>query len=238
MTSPKPFHIPTKNRLLAAIPDEEYQRLLPYLEFVHLAKNKIVYEAGDTTRHAYFLTSGMASLLSITEHGEMIEVAMVGNEGMIGIPIVLQVNKTPHRVLVQIPADAMRIKADLLRAEFNQGGQLHHLLLRYTHALFAQLALSSACNHFHTIEQRLARWLLVTRDCVKSDTFHLTQEFLSLMLGAPRTSITTIAGALQKTGLIRYSRGKITILDRQALEETACECYEIIKEEIDQFIAA
>jgi len=226
------------NRLLAALPREEYERLSPHLESVRLAPGKILYNAGEAVRHAYFPKGGMVSLLSITEEGRTIEIGMIGSEGMAGIPIVLWSDVAPYQVMVQLPGDAMRIKAVALRTEFNRGGKLQELLLRYTHALLIQVAQSAACNRFHTAQERLCRWLLVSRDRVQSDTVNLTQEFLSHMLGVPRTSVTMIAGDLQKGGLIRCGRGRITILDRALLQTASCECYERVREGIDQSFTA
>lgn len=226
------------NRLLAALPREEYERLLPHLEPVHLKKGATVYDAGDTVRHAYFIKSGMISLLSVTERGETIEVAVVGNEGMIGVPVVLRMSVTPYQSVVQLPGDGLRVRADVLRGEFKQDGQLQELMLKYTHALLTQITQSVVCNRFHSIEQRLCRWLLATGDRAKSESFELTQEFIAQMLGTPRTGVTMAAGPLQDAGIIRYRRGKITILNRQRLERAACECYGIIRSEISQLAAA
>jgi CRP-like cAMP-binding protein len=226
------------NRLLSALNREEYERLLPHLERVQLNQGRVITEATDHVRHAYFLTSGMISLLSITEAGETIEVAMIGNEGMLGIPIILKVNISPYRTMVQIPGDALRIKADALSREFARCGQLHELLLKFTHALVTQISQSAVCNHFHKTEARLSRWLLIAQDRARSDSFMLTQEALSHMLGAPRTGVTRAAVKLQDQGLISYRRGRIKILDQKNLESVSCECYEIVKHQIDQFLAA
>jgi CRP-like cAMP-binding protein len=225
------------NRLLAALPREEYDRLLPSMKPVHLPKGKIVYDTGEHMHYAYFINDGMVSLLSTTESGASLEIAMVGNEGLIGIPLILKRNKTPYQVMIQIVVQrAMRIRAQVLIDEFNQGGKLQDLLLIYTHLLLSQTSQSAVCHRFHNIEKRLARWLLVARDRVRSDTFVLTQELISHMLGSPRTHVTKTAGVLQKEGLIHYSRGKITIMDRQGLEASACECYRILKDEFEHFL--
>jgi CRP-like cAMP-binding protein len=226
------------NRLLAALHREEYARLAPHLEAVRLTPGKILYHAGDAVGHAFFPRAGMICLLSTTVNGRTIEVGMIGNEGMSGISIILRSAVTPCRIMVQLAGDAFRLRGDVLRAEFNRGGRFQDLLLRYTHALLIQIAQSAACNGFHTVEERLCRWLLVSRDRVQTDTIHLTQEFLSLMLGVPRTSVTMIAVGLQKRGLIRYSRGRISILDRRRLEAASCECYRLVREEIGPFLAA
>jgi CRP-like cAMP-binding protein len=226
------------NRLLAALPREEYARLSPHLELVRLTPGKILYNAGDVVHHAFFPKAGMICLLSTTESGRTIEVGMIGNEGTSGIALILRSAVTPCRVMVQLAGNAIRVRGDVLRAEFNRGGRFQDLLLRYTHTLLFQIAQSAACNSFHTVEERLCRWLLVSRDRVQADTIHLTQEFLSLMLGVPRTSVTMIAGSLQKQGLIKYSRGKISILDRRRLEAASCECYGLVRAEIGTFLAA
>ena len=226
------------NSLLASLPYQEYERLLPHLELVRLTPGKILYNAGDVIRYAYFPLSGMICLLSTTEDGRTIEIGMIGNEGMSGIPIILKTSVAPYQIMVQLAASAMRIRGDKLIEEFKRGGQLQDMLLRYAHTILTQVAQSAACNRFHTVEKRLCRWLLVSRDRVHTDTISLTQEFLSYMLGVPRTSITMIASALQKEGFIRYSRGKIFITDRRALEAASCECYRIVREEIGHFLAA
>lgn len=226
------------NRLLSALPPAEYARLQPHLERVQLDRGRALYHAGDAVRHAYFLTGGMASLLSTTERGETIEVAIVGSEGLAGLAAVLGTHETPYGCVVQLPAEALRVRADVLRAEFDRGGRLRELLLSYTHALLCQIGQSAVCNRFHTTEQRLCRWLLVSHDRARSDTVELTQEFLSQMLGAPRTGVTAAAVPLQDAGLIRYRRGRITILNRQRLEAAACECYRIIRRDLGRLLAA
>ena len=226
------------NRLLEALPREEYERLSPHIEVVKLATGKIIYNVGEIVRHAYFPKSGMLSLLSITEKGRSIEVGMIGNEGMAGIPIILRSSVAPYQVMVQLPALAVRIHGTVLREAFGRGGRLQDLLLRYTNTLLIQVAQSAACNRFHTVEQRLCRWLLICRDRVETDTIPLTQEFLSQMLGVPRSSVTAVAGALQEKRFIRYSRGKITILERSRLEAASCECYRFVREEFRQLLVA
>jgi CRP-like cAMP-binding protein len=226
------------NRLLTALPPLEYERLSPHLELVSLTPGKILYNAGDIVRHAYFPKGGVISLLSITQDGRTIEVAMIGNEGMMGVPIVLRSGVAPYQMMVQLAGNALRIRENVLRLELDRGGKLQDLLLRYTHSVLIQVAQSAACNRFHTVEERLCRWLLVSRDHVQTDTIHLTQEFLSHMLGVPRTSVTMIAINLQKEGFIRYNRGRITILDRSGLEAASCECYRRIREGSSNFLVA
>lgn len=234
----KTSNTPFANRLLAALPREEYARLSPHLELVRLTPGKILYNAGEIVRHAYFPMGGMICLLSTIEDGRTIEVGMIGNEGMSGIPIILKTRTAPYQIMVQIAANAVRIRGDKLSEEFCRGKHLQDMLLRYTHTILSQIAQSAACNRFHTVEERLCRWLLVSHDRVQKDTIHLTQEFLSHMLGVPRTSVTMIAVALQDKGFIKYSRGKISIADRQRLERASCECYKLVREEISHFLAA
>ena len=231
-------HLITKNQLLAALPRHEYERLAPHLELTHLPKGKTLAHPGESLRYAYFPTNGMISLLSTTESGQTIEVAMIGNEGLVGVPIILGVNVAPYWCMVQIQSDAMRISAAALRKEFKSGDVLNDLLLRYTHGLLTHITQSAVCNSFHTVQERLCRWLLVSRDRLKSDSINLTQEFISQMLGTARTGVTMAAIPLQDAGYIRYRRGKITILNRQGLESAACECYTIIRKEIDHNLAA
>ena len=226
------------NRLLSALPRTEYDLLLAHLQRVHLARGKVLYNTGDVVRYGYFPLTGMISLLSLNHNGETIELGVVGNEGFVGIPSILRSNTSPYRVVVQIPADVLVVRAEVLSREFNQGGHLQDLLLRFVHALLVQISQSAVCNHFHRTQARLSRWLLISRDRVNSNTVYLTQEFLSQMLGVPRTGVTAAARTLQESRLITYSRGKITILDPKGLELRACECYRIITEEMDDLLAA
>lgn len=227
-----------KNRILGALPRDERSRIVSRLEPVRLAKGKILYESGDYIWHTYFPNSGLGSLLLTTEDGAVIEVGVIGNEGMIGVPAILRTRVMPYTVMMQISGEGMKINGDALIDEFNRGGKLQDLLLRYMHTVLTQISQSAVCNRFHTIRQRLCRWLLTSRDRVQSSELPLTQEFLSLMLGAPPTAVTMTAGALKKSGMIRYRRGQITILDQKGLESNACECYRVIKDEYEQFLAA
>ena len=238
MPLPQQIIAPARNRLLAALPREEYERLRPHLSRVPLPKGKIVYEAGDSVRHSYFLTSGMLSLLSSARDGSTVEVALVGVEGMAGLPAVLRVERSPYRVMAQIRGEALRVASRRTREAFDDSPVLRDLLLRYAHSLLTQVSQSALCNRFHTVDERLCRWLLVTRDRAGSDSFELTQEFLSHMLGAPRTSVTTAAASLRRAGLIRYSRGRITVTDPEGLEAASCECYQMVKQIADKFMAA
>lgn len=228
---------PTRNRILAAMPQEEYQQLLPHLEYVHLPRNKIIAEAGDVLNHAYFPLSGMVSLLSVTGGGQIIEVAMVGNEGLIGLPIFLRMKVTPYQSSVQITGDAVRIKGEQLGEAVQKSHKLEDHLLRYTHAVLTQITQSAVCNRFHSVEERLCRWLLIARDRLSDDHIALTQESISHMLGTTRTGVTMAAGRLQDAGLIHYRRGKIRLMDMPRLRKMACECYELVKESIDVLAA-
>lgn len=238
MSSLKARDTTVDNRLLEALSRQQYERLLPNFELVRLMPGRILYDVGDTVHHAYFPIGGMISLLSITQDGRTVEVGMVGNEGMTGLPTVLRCNVAPYQVMVQFAGNALRIRADALRAEMSRSGHLQEVLLCYAHALLIQIAQSASCNRFHTVEARLCRWLLVSRDRLLTDTLPLTQEFLSHMLGVPRTSVTAVARILQERKLVRYIRGKIVILDRQGIEDYSCECYRLVRNEIDQFLVA
>ena len=228
----------TANTILGALSQKDYPVLFSNLKPVHLARGKILYELGDQINYAVFVMSGMISLLAITEDGSTTEISMIGNEGVAGISVLLGVDKAPYRVQVQIPGTGMRISTSLLLEEFSHAGLLHDLTLRYTHSLILQIAQSAACNRFHTIQQRLGRWLLVARDRVESDTLNLTQETLSHMLGSNRTNVTAAAADLKAAGLIDYRRGSIRILDHDQLENAACECYRAVSEQLGYFRAA
>jgi CRP-like cAMP-binding protein len=238
MPLPQQIIYPARNRLLAALPREEYERLRPRLARESLPNGRVIYEAGDRVRYSYFPTSGMLSLLSSAEDGSTVEVAMAGTEGMAGLPAVLGVESSPYRIAVQIGGEALRVGAGDLREAFDGSPVLRGLLLRYAHALLTQVSQSALCNRFHTVDERLCRWLLVTRDKAGSDRFELTQESISHMLGVPRTSVTTAAASLRRAGLIDYSRGRITITDLPRLAAASCECYLTVKEMTDKFIAA
>jgi CRP-like cAMP-binding protein len=224
------------NRLLAALPKEEYQRLLPELRPVTLAFGKILYEPGAIIRHVYFPNDSIVSLISEVAERSTLEVAIVGNEGMTGISVFMGVARSRTRALVQCGGSAMRMKSAYLGRESDRSGALTRLLRRYTHSLFTQISQSAACNRFHKVDARLARWMLMTHDRTGSDEFRLTQEFMSNMLGVRRERVNMAAGDLQREKLISYSRGMIKIRDRAGLETVACECYRIIKEETDSFL--
>jgi CRP-like cAMP-binding protein len=227
-----------ENCILASLPHEEFERLRPRLDRVRLTPGRILYGVGEAIRYAYFPMGGMLSLVSTTRGGASIEVGMIGNEGVAGLTAIMRYNSSPYLVMVQIAGNAARVRTDVLREEFDRRGMLSNQLLRYAHTLLTQVSQSAACNRFHTLEQRLSRWLLICRDRTHDETISLTQEFLSYMLGVPRTSVTAVAADLQRAGLISYSRGKIRILDRGALAAASCECYEVISESINHFLAA
>lgn len=227
---------PVANKLLATISREEYTRLLPYLEPIYLSLKHVLHEANEPIEYAYFPLNCATSILTPMEDGEMIEAATVGNEGMLGIPLLLGTQQMPTQVIVQVPGDALRIKADVFLREVYWGGELHTLLLRYTQTLMNQFAQTAACNRLHSVEERCCRWLLMTSDRVESEQFILTQEFLSIMLGVRRASVSVVAAILQEAGFIRYHRGKITILNREGLESCCCECYQMVKQDYKRLI--
>ena len=227
---------PSANRLLAAVPRAEYRRLLPYLEPVSLALRQNLYAAHTPMPYVWFIERGVVSVFRVTQEGTLIEIAMIGHEGMVGLPVFLGSESTPSQALVQIPGAGLRMPATVFQREVPAGSPLHVLLHRYTQAYINQVVQVMVCNRVHSIAQRCARWLLMTHDRVDSDQFPLTQAFLAQMLGVRRASVGTVAGKLQKAGLIRYSRGVITILDRPGLEAAVCECYGIIEGEYDRLL--
>jgi CRP-like cAMP-binding protein len=226
----------TVNRLLGTLPKKEYERLLPDLTRIPLAFGEILYEPGDIIKHVYFPNDSIVSLLSALSERSTLEVGMVGNEGMAGLPIFMGVNVSRTRALVQGEGSAMRMTSASVRHEANHLGALHRLLHRYSHSLLTQVSQSVACNRFHSVEARLARWLLMTSDRLGKEEFRLTQEFMSNMLGVRREGVNRAAGALQTDKLIHFSRGVITILNHRALEATSCECYAIIKSESNEYL--
>lgn len=226
------------NQILATLPNSEYQRLLPYLESVYLDSGEILHEAGDMITEVYFPTQAMISLVSIMSDGSTTEVGLVGKEGMVGLPIVLGGNLTTSRSIVQIPGMTLKLSAQVIYREFHRGETLQKLLLLYTQALLTQVSQTAACNRQHKIEERLARWLLSVYDCILQNELPLTQEFIANMLGTRRSGVTVAAGMLQQSGIISYHRGQITILDRQALEATSCECYLTVKKEFMRLLGS
>ena len=227
---------PVSNHLLAALSQEEYERLLPNLEPVSLSIKQVLYEPNEPIEYAYFINSGATSLLNLMQDGQTIEAATVGKEGMIGVPLLLGTTQIPLQVIVQIPGDGLRMKADVFKAQVSWGCPLHTLLLRYMQTLMNQISQTAACNRLHSVEGRCCRWLLMTQDRVESDSFPLTQEFLSFMLGVRRASVSEVAATLQKSGLINYHRGQITIRDRKGLEAACCECYQSTQQEFKRLL--
>ncbi len=236
MVKPRRARAPGQNRLLAALPRAEYERLLPKLEKASLALKEVVYEANGPIAHVLFPLSGVMSLVLITEGCLAVEVGTVGNEGLVGIPAFLGTDRSPTRVIAQVPGQAWRMEAPVFQEEMRRLGQLHGLVQRYTQALMTQMAQSIVCNHLHSVEQRMCRWLLMTHDRVGADDFPLTQEFLAEMLAIRRPTVTAAAGALQKAGLIGYHRGTMTVLDRKGLEAASCECYRAVEKELDRLL--
>jgi CRP-like cAMP-binding protein len=226
-----------RNRLLRALPAADYERLRPEMKPVKFELGEVLCEAGDPLPYAWFVTRGIASLVSTTADGSAIEVGMVGNEGVVGLPVLLKGESLPYRVNVQLAGDALRVPISILRKEFSCQSALHQLFLRYTFSLIVQFTQSGVCNHFHTIEERLCRWLLILHDHAQSDTVNITQELLSEMLGVRRSGISLVAGALQRAGFISYCRGRITILNREAMEAGSCECYRVVKDEFEDLFA-
>ncbi|MFY9327660.1 MAG: Crp/Fnr family transcriptional regulator [Georgfuchsia sp.] len=221
---------PIENSLLAAIPHLDYARLLTGLEPVTLTFGEVLYEPGDAISHVYFPCDSVVSLLTLADGHLAVEVGMVGREGMVGIPLILGHNESSVRTLVQGAGTAMRMTAADFRKEFQSSLPLQQELYSYTHALMAQISQTAACNRFHVLEKRFARWLLMTQDRVRTNRFKMTQDFLGHMLGVRRVGVTNAAQALQKSKLISYSRGVITVLDRKGLEAVSCECYEVVKD--------
>lgn len=226
------------NQILAALPLAEYHRLASHLKPVNLISGEILLEPNEPIRKIYFPQRAMISLVSIMMDGSTTEIGLIGNEGMIGLTAVLGGYSTTSRTIVQISGTAFEVSAEVVRQEFQRGEGLHKLLLLYTQALLTQVSQSAACNRQHNIEERLARWLLSVQDCILKDELPLTQEFIANMLGTRRSGVTVAAGMLQQAGIISYSRGKITILDQEALEETACECYHLVQNEFIRLLGS
>ena len=227
---------PTKNLLLAALPEAELQRWLPHLEPVGLPLGQVLYESGSNLRHVYFPTSAIVSLLYVMENGASAEIAVVGNEGIIGISLFMGGESTPSRAVVQSAGEGFRLKAQLMKDEFNRAGPVMHLLLRYTQALITQMAQTAVCNRHHSLDQQLCRWLLLSIDRLSGDELVMTQELIANMLGVRREGVTEAAHKLMEAGLIRYARGHISVLDRAALEKRVCECYAVVKKEYDRLL--
>lgn len=235
MTANTKPRAPAANRLLAALPKREYQRLLPELEEVTMPFSEVLYEPGERIRHVYFPNDSIVSLIAEVADRSTLEVGIVGNEGVAGISVFMGVDASPYRAIVQGAGTATRMKAPLMRKESDGAGSLRRLLLRYAHSLLTQVSRSAACNRFHMVDARLARWLLMSGDRLGTDAFRLTQDFISNMLGVRREGVSKAAGTLQRDALINYSRGHIKILDRAGLEAVSCECYGILKDESNSY---
>jgi len=227
---------PLANRLLGLLLPRDYARLRPHLERIPLAYRQSLYRANKPIGFVYFIETGVGSLVNTMANGDAAEVGTIGNEGVVGLPLVLDDDRAPTSVYVQVPGAGLRMKAALFSKELARSASMRTVMLRYSHAFFNQVAQSAACNQFHSIKQRCCRWMLMTHDRMQSDEFLLTQEFLAMMLGVQRTGVTAAAGALQREGLIRYKRGNVTIVDRRGLIERSCECYGVSKREFDRLL--
>jgi CRP-like cAMP-binding protein len=227
---------PKENHLLAALPDAEWQRWLPQLEPVEMPLGQVLYEAGGTLSHVYFPTTAIVSLLYVMENGASAEIAVVGNEGIVGISLFMGGDSTSSRAVVQSAGLGLRLKAQIMKEDFNRAGPVLHLLLRYTQALITQMAQTAVCNRHHSLDQQLCRWLLLSLDRLPGNELVMTQELIANMLGVRREGVTEGALKLQQAGLIRYARGHISVLDRDGLEERSCECYAVVKKEYDRLL--
>ena len=222
---------PRQNHLLAALPEADFARIAEHLELVPMPLGKVLYESGSKMNHVYFPTTAIVSLLYVMENGSSAEIAVVGNDGIVGISLFMGGETTPSRAVVQSAGEAYRLKAGLLKDEFNRYGPTMHLLLRYTLALITQMTQTAVCNRHHSVDQQLCRWLLLSLDRLSSNELKMTQELMANMLGVRREGVTEAAGNLQSAGLILYSRGHIKVLDRPGLEARACECYDVVRRE-------
>ncbi|MDR6583442.1 CRP-like cAMP-binding protein [Herbaspirillum frisingense] len=229
-----PSEIPQKNRLLAALTPDVFQRIQPQLEWVSLPLATVLYESGDKLHHVYFPTDSIVSLLYVMENGASAEISVVGNDGFVGIAILMGGESTPSRAVVQSGGGAYRLSARRFKEEFHQNIQFLHLMLRYSQALLTQMAQTAVCNRHHSIDQQLCRWLLLSLDRLSGNQLIMTQELIANMLGVRREGVTEAAGKLQKDGVIEYSRGHLTVLKRQRLEELCCECYAVVRDETNR----
>jgi CRP-like cAMP-binding protein len=225
---------PKSNKLLAALSSAELKRLRPDLELVDMPLGHVVYESGRALEHLYFPTDSIVSILYVMEDGASAEIAVVGNEGVVGISLFMGGETTPSRAVVQSAGSAYRMPARLMLVEFNRGGSLQHLLLRYTQSLITQMTQTAVCNRHHSVDQQLCRWLLLSLDRLSGNELVMTQELIANMLGVRREGVTAAAGKLQKLGVINYRRGHITVLDRPKLEKLSCECYAVVRRECDR----
>jgi CRP-like cAMP-binding protein len=227
---------PRKNFLLAALPDPEWRRWQSLLEQVEMPLGQVLYESGATLNHVYFPTTSIVSLLYVMENGASAEIAVVGNEGVVGVSLFMGGESTPSRAVVQSAGLGFRLKAQLMKDEFNRAGPVLHLLLRYTQALITQMAQTAVCNRHHSLDQQLCRWLLLSLDRVRANELTMTQELIANMLGVRREGVTEAALKLQHAGLISYARGHISVLDRPGLEKRTCECYAVVKKEYERLL--
>ncbi len=239
-TNPKPVHSadPKENQLLAALPAEEWQHWLPHLEVVDLPLGRVLYESGSVLSHVYFPVDAIVSLLYVMEDGSSAEIAVVGNEGLVGVSLFMGGDSTPSRAVVQSAGHGFRFSSANLKIEFSQSRRVMHLLLRYTQALITQMAQTAVCNRHHTLDQQLCRWLLLSLDRLEGSELVMTQELIANMLGVRREGVTESALKLQKAGLISYARGRITVIDRAGLAERSCECYAVVKNEYDRLLSS
>lgn len=233
---PDTDYAPQQNYLLAALSGIEQERLYPHLQLVPMPLGKVLYESGDVLRHVYFPTNSIVSLLYVLADGASAEISVVGNEGLIGIALFMGGETTPSRAIVQSAGSAYRLPAQMLKDEFHRNGEAQLLLLRYTQSLITQMAQTAVCNRHHSVDQQLCRWLLLSLDRLASNRLVMTQELIANMLGVRREGVTEAAGKLDKLGVIRYARGRITVLDRPKLERLCCECYAVVKKESDRLL--
>jgi CRP-like cAMP-binding protein len=232
----EPVHDPQQNHLLSAFSPAERRRIFPHLQLVPMPLGKVLYESGDVMRHVYFPTDSIVSMLYVLADGASAEISVVGNEGLIGIALFMGGETTPSRAIVQSAGFAYRLNGQQLKEEFHRSGEMQLLLLRYTQALITQMAQTAVCNRHHSVDQQLCRWLLLSLDRLASNELIMTQELIANMLGVRREGVTEAAGKLDKLGVIRYARGRITVLDRPKLEQLCCECYAVVKKESDRLL--
>ncbi len=230
-------HHPTQNHLLAALPASELEHIGPFLEHVPLTLGQVLYESGGVLKYVYFPTDSIVSLLYVMENGASAEIALVGNEGVLGVSLFMGGESTPSRAVVQSGGSCYRLPAKQIKLEFNRAGPMMRLLLRYTQALITQMSQTAVCNRHHSIDQQLCRWLLLSIDRLSSDKLTMTQELIANMLGVRREGVTEAAGKLRSAGIIEYSRGHIKVLDRSKLEQNVCECYEVVRIEFDRLLS-
>jgi CRP-like cAMP-binding protein len=228
---------PKNNHLLAALPPSDLARIKPHLERVRMPLGEVLYEAGGRLQHVYFPTTSIVSLLYVMEDGSSAEIAVVGNEGILGISLFMGGDTTPSRAVVQSKGYGYRLKSQLLKQEFKRAGPMMYLLLRYTQALITQMAQTAVCNRHHSVDQQLCRWLLLSLDRLSGNDLTMTQELIANMLGVRREGVTEAAGKLRDAGIIEYSRGHIKVLDRGQLEGRVCECYAVVKKEFDRLLS-